>query len=169
MTNQVNKAQFIIIAAVGGVALLFFLIFKGVIPGLQKKEVNVKKMVEGTLTIWGTVDNGNTLEGAIKAFEKIYPNLNIAYRQFTDEARYETELLEALAVRKGPDIFTIRNRGLQRNREKIAFAPQNQISLLSLRRLFPRVVEDDFVESGQVGALPLYVDTLALIYNRNML
>ncbi len=157
------------VAGIGGVVLIFFLIFKGIVPGLQKKPDNTNKKIEGTLTIWGVLEDGGALKPAFEAFETLYPNIDVSYRGFADEARYETELLEALAVRQGPDIFMIRNRGLQRNKAKIAFAPAGRISLLSLRHLFPRVVEDDFTDRGQIGALPAYLDTLVLMYNRNLL
>ncbi|MDP3725549.1 MAG: extracellular solute-binding protein [Nanoarchaeota archaeon] len=166
---QINKVQFIIISGVVGITLLFFLILKGFLPGLQKENTAAENAVEGTLTIWGMFDDEDAYRTAIEGFKGVHPKLRIAYRKFTDEARYEMELLEALAVRRGPDIFMIPSRGLDRNKEKIAFAPQSRMSLLSLRRLFPRVVEEDFVDRGNIGALPLSIDTLVLIYNRNLL
>ncbi|MEK7479409.1 MAG: extracellular solute-binding protein, partial [Patescibacteria group bacterium] len=164
-----NKFQIITIGAVLGIAILFFLIFKGVLPGLQKDNKAAKNAVQGTLVIWGMYDDGDALKPAFAAFKARYPKLEISYKKFTDPLRYEAELLEALAVRKGPDIFMIPNGALERNKEKIAFAPQSQMSLLSLRRFFPRVVEEDFFLEGRVGALPRSIDTLALLYNRSAL
>lgn len=163
-----QKAKIVIIGILVAIVFFFGLVIKGVIPGLQKNK-EAKNPVEATLAIWGMDDDEKAYAAAKEAFKQTHPNLDIAYKKFTDEALYEAELLEALASQRGPDIFMVPSGGLARNREKIVFAPENMLSPLMVQTLFPRVVEDDFVEGGRVGALPLFIDTLALVYNRNML
>ncbi len=162
---QPDKIKFIIIGGITIVVLLFILIFQGILPGIQKEER--RPDVEGALTIWGIFDSENAYEDALKNFESKYPNVDITYRGFTNEEEYEAALLEALASRKGPDIFMVENGSIDRYLNKLA--PSPNVSVVNVRNLFPRVVEEDAVRGGNVYALPLSVDTLVMLVNRALL
>ena len=161
-----TKTQIIFIGIAGFVVILFGLIFAGVLPGRQKKPV---AGITATLEFWGVFDNPKAYEKTINDFKVLNPNITIHYREFDDEENYKSALLDALASGKGPDILMVKNSDLPGAINKIAAAPAAKFNLLKLRQLFPKTVEQDFVSAGGVYALPLSIDTLALIYNRDLL
>ncbi|MCP6720140.1 MAG: extracellular solute-binding protein [Patescibacteria group bacterium] len=160
---NLTKPQLIIIGAVGLVVLVLVLVFTGILPGLK----NEKGKIRANLEFWGVFDTLPDYETAVGNFKKIYPDVTVNYRGFSNVKEYETTLLDSLAAGKGPDIFMIRNRSLPREINKIVSVPPTKLSLIQLRNLFPQVVEADFAPQGAIYALPLSLDTLALIYNQD--
>ncbi|MFH0712632.1 MAG: extracellular solute-binding protein [Candidatus Jorgensenbacteria bacterium] len=161
---SLTKNQIVIVGVAGFVVLALILIFFGIIPGLKDEDPRAK--VGGTLELWGVFDNEDAYVAAIASFNSSYPAVKVNYRRFNDAAEYERSLIDALAAGKGPDIFMMRNRALPRDVNKIAPVSAAKFSILGLRNLFPQVVEQDFVSSGAIYALPVSIDTLALYYNQ---
>ena len=122
---------------------------------------------EITLTIWGVNDSQEVLKSVFEDFQKKYPKIKIEYTKF-DEADYETSLINALAANKGPDIFMFHRSWLGKHKDKILAFDKTKISLTKLRELFPSVIEQDFSDGQNIYALPLYIDTLATIYNKDI-
>src|SRR6185312_9057339 len=92
----------------------------------------------------------------------------IKYTQI-DPADYDTKLLSALAAGTGPDIFQIGNHEMPKWRSVLAPVPATAAyTLVSLETDFPSVVEQDFASNGQIYALPFSIDTLAMIYNKDI-
>ncbi|MGC9602860.1 MAG: extracellular solute-binding protein [Minisyncoccia bacterium] len=164
---NLTKPQLIIVAAAGVIVLVFVLIFFGVIPGLQNSSTDPTK-IRATLNFWGIGDESDAYGGIFNAFKLTYPNVTINYRSFTDEDGYNSALLNALAAGQGPDIFMARNTDLLEDANKMSPVAPTQFSITQLRQLFPQVVASDFSYQNNVFALPLSVDTLALVYNRNI-
>jgi ABC-type glycerol-3-phosphate transport system substrate-binding protein len=160
---NVTKNQIVIIGGIGIVVLLFALMFAGVIPGLRP---GPEVVANADLIIWG-LDSKKSIDPAIAAFSAKYKGLTIEYREFTDEAEYNATLLDSLAAGTGPDVFVVRNTGVLEHANKIAPLSAQNLPILSFRRLFPQVVERDFVMNNSIYALPTSVDTLALIYNKD--
>ena len=161
---QIDKKNFILFGIVGAVALIAVIVIFGLKSsptGPTAQKIN--------LTIWG-FENEIAIKSIIDGYSQINPNAKIAYSQF-NEANYEKTLLNALAGGQGPDIFMLRNNWILKHYDKISPAGQNQIALNQLRKLFPQVVEQDFAINSETGAsiyaLPLYIDTLAMIHNKD--
>ncbi|MEK7077059.1 MAG: extracellular solute-binding protein, partial [Patescibacteria group bacterium] len=165
---QPTQNQKIIILIALGAALLFALVFLGILPGL-KGEGEESKKIGGEISFWGLFDRQDAYGAALGAFKRKYPNIVIRYRQFNDAQDYKKTLLDALAAGAGPDVFMIHNNDLYQDSNKISPLPSDLYSLLQLKSDFPRVVEQDFAPQGVIYALPLSVDTMALIYNRDLL
>jgi ABC-type glycerol-3-phosphate transport system substrate-binding protein len=166
MPKNLTQKQLIIIAAV---ALI-------VIGGLVIFYLNIRKSAGGVgtlnVTIWGT--------DAPKAFNDMISSYagpgsgssaTIKYTQIT-AANYHEQVLAAIAAGTGPDIFEIGNRDLAQWKSvltPIPAADATTFSLVTLQNDFPTVVGQDFVSGGEVYALPLSIDTLAMIYNRDLI
>jgi ABC-type glycerol-3-phosphate transport system substrate-binding protein len=166
---NLTKPQLIVIVTVIVIVLVFVLIFLGIVPGLKTGKDDITR-IQATLNFWAIGQDKEAYDGAIAGFNKIYPNVTINIRAFASasELEYERTVLNALAAGTGPDIFMIQNGALLKELGKITPALEDRYSLLSLRRQFPQVVEEDFVYQGQIYALPLSIDTLVLIYNRSI-
>ncbi|MFH1188993.1 MAG: extracellular solute-binding protein [bacterium] len=135
-------------------------------PAEQSKTIN--------LTIWGTEDSTRVWNDLITAYQRQNPNAYIKYTQFPEDT-YESSLVDALAAGAGPDIFMFHSSWLLKHYRKSAPAPSDMITLSDIQRLFPQVVEEDFVlhvasvdrQGSNIYAMPLYIDTLALLYNKD--
>lgn len=137
--------------------------------GLFLVSVNLRsesKPPEVELIVWGTEPN-QYFEEALRLYKEVRPNVTVTYERIA-EAGYDEKLLNALASASGPDVFMIGSRGLPREKGKLAPAAATQMNIKRMRELYPTVVEQDFVSGGSVYALPLYIDTLALLYNRDL-
>jgi ABC-type glycerol-3-phosphate transport system substrate-binding protein len=160
MPIKLSQRQIIILGA-GAVLVIVvvLLIFLNTRPN-QNNKVQVK------LTVWGTED-----KGTFGPIASSFPSAQVNYVQI-DSKNYTNQLLSALAAGSGPDVFEIGNRELPRWKSVIAplpaaYAPQ--FGPLQLSQIFPDVVAADFVSGGQIYGLPLSIDTLALVYNMDLM
>lgn len=154
-----SKSQLIII---GIGAFIFISIIVIIVLGWGKRDVIEK----AELTFWGT-DSSEYFSDAIAGFQKKYKGLTVKYRQI-DEPAYEDQLVDSLAAGNGPDVLMFGSRWLPRHQNKIFAAPVDTLSANRFSDLFPSVASNDFVSEGVVYAAPLYIDTLALYYNRSI-
>lgn len=164
--SKLTRNQKIIISITGFIILIFILIFTGVIPGLRP---GTKERPKADLEFWGVFDKASVYRNVIDQFQNLYPGVRIKYRQF-DPQTYENELINALAAGRGPDIFMIHNTWLPKHYDKILPLPQEKLNFtIYSQQLFPQVVEQNFTSKKIIYAFPLSVDTLALIYNKDIL
>jgi multiple sugar transport system substrate-binding protein len=158
----------IIILAGGGILIIVLLIL---ILGLRSQDVDPGRVGAGEIHIWGVVDKNKNISN----FHTTLTNLtgaNIKYRQFSEE-EYEEILIDALAANEGPDIFVIHNTWLARHANKMMPVPQQFIeegfiSLRMFQELFVDTVVQDLILEDNIYALPFYIDTLGLFYNRDL-
>lgn len=160
-----SRNQIIVIGISGLVILFFILVFIGVIPGLRGSNPN--NIQEVSLVFWG-VDNSSFIQPLIDEYQKTNASIKITYRKI-DSGSYEKSLIDALATGQGPDILMFNNNWLLKHYNKIIPVSVAQFPVENVARLFPTVVRQNFVLNNQVYALPLYIDTLALLYNKNIL
>jgi len=147
--------------AVGFTALLLvaILLATGTIS-LTKKTKKVE------LTVWG-FDTPRTWEKITTQYNAENPAMTITYRAISP-LNYETELVNGMAAGTGPDIFMIMNTWLTRHGNKIAPAPQDIATTATVDALFPTTVAQEYTANGTAYALPLHMDTYALIYNKDI-
>lgn len=123
------------------------------------------------LTIWGT-DDTTAMNDVISKYSGpgSGTQAQITYVQI-DPSQYQSKLLAALAAGTGPDIFEIPNRDLSQWQNVAAPIPTTlatTFNQVTLENDFPDVVSQDFVSGGNIYALPLSIDTLAMIYNKDI-
>jgi len=165
MPTNFSQKQIIII---GGAVL--FVIIAAVIVFLNVRSKSASQQTIN-ITIWGTDDS--------KAFNDLIQSYTgpgsgtqsqIKYVQI-DPAQYKSKLLSALAAGTGPDVFEISNRDLSQWENVTAPVPATlatTFNAVTLQNDFPDVVTQDFVSGGNIYALPLSIDTLAMIYNKDL-
>lgn len=150
------------------VIFLVMIVFlsRGFSPGDDFQKIN--------LEFWGVFDGPDVLRPGITAWQNQNRNVRITYKQFKFED-YEKELMEAFASGRGPDIFMIHNTWLPKHQERITSLPQFPagqkeplFTLKDFREQFVEVAENDLTAEGEIYALPLYADSLALYYNRDI-
>lgn len=159
---KLTHIQLIIVGSVSFVILLLVGIFTGILPGTRG---TVERLPEVTLNIWG-VESRPVMQDVIGGYETLRNNVRVNYEEINPQT-YEQDVINALASGSGPDIIMFQNSWLPKHYNKIMPVKDTQMNLVTLRQTFPSVVEQDFVGNGQIYALPLYIDTLALFYNQD--
>lgn len=154
-----TKRQLIILGSILLVIILMLLLLTGIIPGLVRK-----KTATINLTLAGFEDR-QAMEALINGFQEINPQISIKYRQI-DQNGYENAIINSLASNDSPDIFMFHNTWLPEHMDKLAPAIADQITTVAVDSLFPTVARQDFAPDDLIWALPLYIDTLALYYNK---
>lgn len=158
--SQLRPNQMAIVLVVGlGVVLLlgsFFYLSRG-----------GESAPPAAISVWGT-DDQQAFYSVITAYKGIRPNVTVKYTE-VDPANYDRDLLDALAAGEGPDVFMIDGHDLGSTLSKIVPAPTLTMDVNRLREFFPKAIEQDMVVGGEVYGLPLYMDTLALLYNKDAL
>lgn len=178
-------------------SVLFVLPLSGFGCKLTSSEVQ-QNMKPVTLEIWGVYMNSQDMREIISDYRASHPYVQINYKNFRPE-EYETELLNALAEDRGPDIYLVHNTKVYEYRNKLLPLPdsvkvavvveegsikkekkivlQNKAGLTvgQLKKSFVDVVAQDVVFTNQqtkkeeIYGLPLSMDTLALYYNVDLL
>ncbi len=164
-----SQTKLIIIGGVVGLAVIMLLLFLvlGSFGGGQIKPV--------TLQFWGVFDDLSFYDSAISAFERANPSVKIIYKQIPFED-YEKELVNSFAAGTGPDIWLMHNTWLPKHADKIQPLPQEVLKgeknpLFTIKEFqdqFLDVTLADLTQGGQIYALPIYVDTLGLYYNKDL-
>ncbi|MCW1888546.1 MAG: sugar ABC transporter substrate-binding protein [Candidatus Moranbacteria bacterium] len=153
------------IRTAGKAFIAVFLLFS--LSGCGFKDTN-EDAYKVDLEVWGVFDDSDAYAEIFAEYQKINPFIGeIRYRKLQPE-NYQTELLNALAANKGPDIFMLRNAWVPGFADKIEPAPENY-SEKNYREAFVDVVAADFIgEDKKIYGAPLSVDSLGLYYNKDL-
>ncbi len=161
-----NKIFYILVGSIAvAVLLTVILILRSIGGGTTQS---------ATLEFWGVFDDRSAFDKAIRDFQVQNPGIKVLYRQFSYED-YERDLIDALAAGTGPDMVMIHNTWLPKHGDKLKALPatisgqkQPLLTIQDYKKNFVDVAFGDFVFNNQIYALPLYVDTLALFYNKDI-
>lgn len=167
MPVNLSKTKLLIFGGIGLAVIVLLLILAGILPGAKTSTTNPAN-VAGNLSMWVYGDQPSFYDKIISSFNATYPNVKVNVRSFGDYATYSRALLEAMASGQSPDIFMIPSTELSAYLNKIVPANSAQLSPFMLQQYFPQVVSQDFVSGGYVYGLPLSVDTMALLYNKDL-
>lgn len=132
-------------------------------------KVNNQPVSKVPINVWGIFDDAETMDTFIKTFSNSeVPGAKVTYRKQSPVDQYENQLLSALAENRGPDVFLIHSSWLPRWKNRILPAPVAIMNEKQVNEQYVDLVSRDVVMGGRVMALPLFMDTLALYYNREI-
>ncbi|QQG45613.1 MAG: extracellular solute-binding protein [Candidatus Sungiibacteriota bacterium] len=154
-----------VLVVAGLVAVILILALAGILPGRK-----TAKPQPATLEFWGLKDDDLLWRPILEKFRKEKPHLTVNYRRF-DEISYEENLINKMAEGRGPDIFFLKNSWVEKHRDKILPLPQEvlKFTVKDFQKTFVDVASQDLTTSdNQILGLPLFVDTLALFYNKDV-
>ena len=162
-----KKLTYVLGAAI---ALMVFLAFIFIL----RSSLSTTGTASADLTVWGVFDDPTLFNDAINAFQKANKNIKVTYKVLQPQD-YEQTLLNALAAGTGPDVFMMHSTWLPKDIDKIIpvpdTAPGSKAPLMTVRQFqdtFVDVAAADLINGGKIYGMPLYVDTLALYYNKDM-
>jgi len=141
------------------------------------------------ITVWGLWDDSEVYAKYISEYKKSHGNVKeIIYKKFpcneTECYDYLREVVQGLAAGNGPDIFMINNTWVPAQKDKMLPADtandiltkQGKTKIMNLRDFgdaFVPVAKKDLVSKDSDGqeriyGVPLWIDTLAVFYNRDI-
>ncbi len=158
-----QKKLFKILAVIGGLIVVWLLLF--FIFGSPNKN-SVK-----TLEFWGVFDSSDDIQPLLDDFTK-KTGVKVHYRNFTDLDDYRDTLLIKLAAGEGPDVFAIHNTWVPKYKDFLQALPADfGYPLANVSKDFVSAVGDTLLVKDAAGldqllGLPMYVDSLAIFYNK---
>ncbi len=160
-----SQTKSIIFFVIAGIIIILTSIFIGILPGKKQPAP-----AQATIEIWGLGEREDIWRDAINSFQEKNKNLTIRYVRL-DERTYEETLINSLAAGRGPDIFMLKNSWILKHQNKIYPLPQVFFNFFprDFRRTFVDATSDDLIKDDIIAGLPLFVDTLALFYNKDIL
>ena len=161
-----TKGQKILFFIAGAIILIVILMALGILPGFKKGGPGTGEQAEATLEFWG-IDKESAFRDLIDSYQSANQTIKINYRQILPE-NYEETLIDALASRRGPDILMINHSWVPKHYEKLYPVPDTRLNIKQLKEAFVDVVADDMIWQNKIYGLPLWVDTLALFYNKDL-
>jgi len=167
----VTDSRRLVYVLAGGIGLLVFITFIFILQNFG----GTSGGGDVTLQVWGVFDDRTSFDAAIKEFQTANDGIVVQYTS-VPFAGYEEKLINAIAAGTGPDVFMIHHTWLPKHIDKIRPLPEQfpglkepLMTVRQFRDTFTEVAYSDLVNDNKVYAMPLYVDTLALYYNRDML
>ena len=199
-----KKLLVIILAFIVLIISIIVIVYLATGSGLKRIDKKTASAIQPiTLNYWRVWDGPDYFAEIIAAYKRLHPFVNINYRKLRYD-EYEQELIEAFAVDKGPDIFSLHNTWTRKYQSKGLLAPMpasitmaypairgsikkemfwemranNSLTLNQIKNNFVDAVYGDVVinapdeatnkTSPEVFALPLFIDTLAMYYNKDL-
>ncbi len=123
-----------------------------------------------TLEMWGILDDPNNISSLLAKYHRLHPTIFVKYIAKNPET-YNQDLLQAFASNKSPDLFMLPGNWLPTYKDKITplnIKRDKVLNAKNLNELYPEVVNQELVRDGYLEGIPLYIDTLALYYNKSI-
>jgi ABC-type glycerol-3-phosphate transport system substrate-binding protein len=157
-----SKFQLILLVVFGAFVILAVLIFSGAIS-VGKNSASTAGV---PIVLWGSVSKA-TMTPLLDKINESNKAFRLSY-QYVNQNNFDTELIEALASGKGPDLIFLPNDLVIRYSDKVYPIPYTNYPLKQFQDTFITEAELYLGSKGIFG-LPITVDPLVLYYNQAML
>lgn len=124
---------------------------------------------------WNLFEPEANVKSIIDSYTAINPNVTIQYQQVGTGTEsidsYKARIINELNdqdILTSPDIFPISNGWSGSFEKLISASPSSVFSSTDLTDFYP-IIKQDFYKNGKLMAMPLYLDGLAVIYNKDRL
>lgn len=121
------------------------------------------------LEAWMFEENPESLRWPIQEFNQHVPNVTISLRNFSQQRIYLNSLKDALTTGTAPDIVMIHSGWMDELRPFLMPAPEPLYIPDECYNFFFKFACDAFSNSGKTFAIPIFVKSLVMIVNRDML
>jgi len=152
------------------VVLVLFLVF-----GRKHTTPTTATSSSNQLVIWDSFDDEENLAPFIAKFKEHNPDISVSYVK-KNPANYELESIDAIASGKGPDIWVVPSNWMAKHQSKLAAltdwkldSKKKKTNAQVFRDDYLAVASGDCIFSDQVLGMPLFIDSLSLYYNPNLL
>jgi len=159
--KNITPFQLAILAffAVTGMVGIFFLATFQTDPIPEEERI-------GVVSIWGTYD-GRIINTWISRLKENNENLaDVSYKEFST-SDFDTEVLEALAEQRAPDLLLLDNTQVLEQYNRIIALDGNAIPVGYFRSTYLQMAEVYITPQGILG-VPLFADPLVMFWNRTI-
>ena len=130
---------------------------------------NLPKNIE----IWNLFDESSVFEWQIQDFKSKNPWVTIVYKKFSDPKDYEQLIINEIAEWRCPDIFTLKNTWVEKHKWKLfpieVWSTKIPMNSEIFSNTFLQIAVNNLTIDWKLYWVPLYIDTLALYYNKQIL
>ncbi len=146
------------------------LVFALTFAGCGKKPVSTDQPTADqpiTLSIWRPASPNDAWPEALSNYlseSGLTDTVKIEYKTLP-AATYESTVIEAIANKRGPDIFTIPNDSLHEHGKKLVAAPATVVTADQIKKSYVPVVYNQVVYKNNVYGLPEAMQPLSVIIN----
>ncbi len=125
-----------------------------------------------TLNMWGLWENIEVMESLIEDYTETKTNVTINYEDrsaLTPLVSYKERVFSRLSEGGAPDIIRVHNSWVPSLARAgyLAPAPRSAITVDQYNEIFYPVAAESAVIDGNIYAIPLYYEGIALVYNRD--
>jgi len=163
----------LLIILVGGGLILFFLVILLLLMGKGSSGRG-----KTTLIYWGLWEEEAVFLPLIEEYQKLNPAVEIKYikktfghigQDYNYLGNYQSAVEERISRTGGIDIVRVHASWIPKYVKYLTTAPTSLINGNEVRRnYYPAISESILSTSGNVYAIPLYIDGLVLFYNKDL-
>lgn len=138
-----------------------------------RREIVKTNTLPQKIEIWNLFDESSVFEWQIQTFKSQNPWVSVIYKKFSDPKAYEELIINEIAEWRGPDIFTLKNTWMEKHKGKLyplqVWATKIPMNQEIFQDTFLQTATQDLIIDWNIYWVPLYIDTLALYYNKQIL
>jgi len=158
------KFQTILLAFFGVMAVVGLIAFS---KTPTKKSDSAIAEAQGNVEIWGSFPDSGGLSKMINDFNDTYKgSFSISY-QYHDPKTFDSDIVEALASGKGPDVLLLPDDLILRHSDKIDMIPYSSVPPGVFSANFIQAAEI-YMRDGGLVALPFAIDPIVMYWNRDI-
>lgn len=163
MKKNSSMVQTIVLVVFGLGIILGVLFFSGKVPlpGDKKKTDGPT----GSVVIWGVLPYSQ-MSSFLDGIEQSYDELELSYIEKKSET-IQTDLVNALASGKGPDIFMMNSQQVAENLDRLYIIPYETIPESVYQKTYADIGDSLLISNGIIG-LPMIIDPMVLYYNKDI-
>ncbi|MEI6326618.1 MAG: extracellular solute-binding protein [Candidatus Roizmanbacteria bacterium] len=156
---------------IGIIVLVFIGIFVALITIFRKSTPQQVAVVPVTLTYWGLWEDETILKPVFDAYTLANPHVKISYVKQSSKD-YISFIKGRSKSGKGPDIFRYHNTWLPELTNDDIYVqpiPDSIMTPAEFEKTFHLIHQQDLKKGNAYFGIPLYVDNLVMVYNKDIL
>lgn len=160
------KFQYILLSIFGVIGVVAVIVFATAPAENDGGNANIPNCVKGDVVIWGTYPQYG-VDTALQKFNEAYRDCFTVLYQYHDPAKFDRDIVEAIASKRGPDILLLPDDLILRHYDKVELVPYQVFPPLAFRDMFAQAGEIFMMEKGIV-AYPFAIDPIVMYWNRDI-
>ncbi len=157
--SQMSPFQLVVMGTFGALLVIGIILFST----FRSSESGPQPI---SLQVWGFMDSEIFGDWVSASGLEEQTNITLRYQKKNINT-FENELIRALAVGSGPDIFFVSDNQLSTYREFVVNIPFERFSESNFRSTFVEHADIYLTETG-ISAIPVIIDPLVMFWNRDI-
>lgn len=164
MQKNSNMVQTIVLVVFGVGIIIGVLFFSGKVPLPGSNSASAG--LTGSVVVWGVLPYSQ-VSNVFDTIKHDNKDFQLSYYE-KDPKTIQTDLVNALASGKGPDVFMMNSEQVAENLDRLYIIPFTAYPDTVFRTTFADVGTSLLIDRG-ILALPMFMDPMVLYYNRDIL